>query len=83
VKADEETSRQSLEGDWREEHLFTLSQSWQMHVSYVHAIEECDQRIMEFPDALGARRWTSRKILCRRITSGALAEIIKELATRR
>ena len=52
VKADEETIRQSLEGDWREEHLFTLRQSWRMHVCCVGAVEECDQRIAEL---LGAR----------------------------
>jgi transposase len=52
VKADEETIRQSLEGDWREEHLFTLRQSWRMHICYVGAIEECDQRIAELLGAL-------------------------------
>jgi hypothetical protein len=44
IKADEETIRQSLEGSWREEHLFTLRQSWRMHVCYVDAIEECGVR---------------------------------------
>jgi transposase len=48
IKADEETIRKSLEGDWRPEHLFTLRQSWQMYTHYVQAIEECDAQICEF-----------------------------------
>src|ERR1017187_1010561 len=31
IRADEATLRKSLEGDWREEHLFTLRQSRQMY----------------------------------------------------
>lgn len=48
VKADLETIRKSLEGDWQPEHLFTLKQSWAMHAHYVRAIEECDEQICEF-----------------------------------
>jgi transposase len=47
IKADPETIRKSLEGDWREEHLFTLRQSWKMHKYYVKAIEECDRQIVK------------------------------------
>jgi hypothetical protein len=48
MKADEETIRKSLEGDWRPEHLFTLRQSWEMYKEYVHLIEKCDEQISEF-----------------------------------
>ena len=45
IQADEETIRKSLEGDWREEHLFTLHQSRQMYTHYRTNIEACDQKI--------------------------------------
>jgi transposase len=45
IQADEETIRKSLEGDWREEHLFTLHQSRQMYTHYRNSIEACDQKI--------------------------------------
>jgi transposase len=45
IQADEETIRKSLEGDWREEHLFTLHQSRQMSTHYRNNIEACDQTI--------------------------------------
>ena len=34
IQADEETIRKFLEGDWREEHLFTLKQSRQIYIAY-------------------------------------------------
>jgi transposase len=48
MKADEETIRKSLEGDWRPEHLFTLRQSWEMYKEYVRLIEKCDEQISAF-----------------------------------
>ena len=45
IQADEETIRKSLEGDWREEHLFTLNQSRQMYITYRNNIEACDEKI--------------------------------------
>ena len=47
IRADEETIRKSLEGDWRREHLFALRQSWDLYREYVRAIEGCDQEIGE------------------------------------
>jgi len=47
IRADEETIRKSLEGDWRREHLFALRQSWDLYREYVRAIEACDQEICE------------------------------------
>lgn len=48
VKADEETIRKSLEGDWRPEHLFTLRQSWEIYQEYGRLIEKCDEQIGKF-----------------------------------
>src|SRR5712664_2166978 len=45
IQADEETIRKSLEGDWRDEHLFTLNQSRQMYITYRNNIEACDEKI--------------------------------------
>jgi hypothetical protein len=47
IRADEETMRKSLEGDWRREHLFTLRQSWEFYGTYVRSIKACDQEICE------------------------------------
>jgi len=40
IHADEETIRKSLEGDWRDEHLFTLNQSRQMYIIYRNKSEQ-------------------------------------------
>jgi transposase len=45
IKADEETIRKSLEGNWRLEHLFTLKQSRQMYQHYQEQIAACDEEI--------------------------------------
>lgn len=52
IKADQETIRKSLEGDWRPEHLFTLRQSWEMYGQYVAAIEDRDRQITKFLEEL-------------------------------
>jgi len=45
IKADLETIRKSLVGNWREEHLFTLKQSRDLYVAYQRQITACDQEI--------------------------------------
>src|ERR1039457_2626953 len=45
TKASEETIRQSLVGNWRAEHLFTLKQSRQMYRVYQEQIAACNQEI--------------------------------------
>jgi len=47
IKADAETIRKSLEGDWRQEHLFTLRQSRDLNNAYRKCIEDCDREIAE------------------------------------
>jgi hypothetical protein len=45
IKADREKILQSLEGNWRSEHLFTLEQSYEMHKNYQQRIAACDLEI--------------------------------------
>jgi transposase len=45
IKADREKILQSLEGNWRSEHLFTLKQNYEMHKIYQEHIKSCDAEI--------------------------------------
>ena len=45
IKASRETIIKSLEGDWREEHLFTLRQAYESWKHYQTMIRECDAEI--------------------------------------
>jgi transposase len=45
IKADEETIRKSLVGNWRLEHLFTIRQSRELYRTYQQRIVECDLEI--------------------------------------
>lgn len=45
IKADPETIRKSLVGNWRLEHLFTLRQSRELYRTYQQRIVECDLEI--------------------------------------
>jgi transposase len=45
IQASEETIRQSLQGNWRSEHLFTLRQSRQSYRHYQEQIAVCDEAI--------------------------------------
>jgi transposase len=45
VKADEETIRKSLVGNWKPEHLFTLRQSRELYRTYQEQIVKCDREI--------------------------------------
>ena len=47
IRADEATVCKSLQGDWRQEHLFTLRQSRQMYQVYRQQIEDCDREIVQ------------------------------------
>jgi transposase len=48
VRADEETVRKSLVGDFRPEHLFTLKQSLAAYRHYQTMIAEVDQEVQQF-----------------------------------
>jgi transposase len=45
IKASHDTIARSLRGDWRPEHLFTLSQSYQTWQHYQKQITACDEQI--------------------------------------
>ena len=45
VKADEETIRKSLVGNWKPEHLFTLRQSRELFRTYQEQVVKCDREI--------------------------------------
>jgi hypothetical protein len=45
IKADPETIRKSLVGNWRPEHLFTLRQSRELYRIYQQQIVECDVQV--------------------------------------
>jgi len=45
VKASEEIIRKSLEGNWREEHLFILKQRLELYRYHQRQIHECDKQI--------------------------------------
>ena len=45
IKADHATIVASLQGNWREEHLFTLAQSYQFYQFYQQRIASCDLQI--------------------------------------
>lgn len=45
VKASPETIEKSLVGNWREEHLFELQQSYDLYHFYWEKIRECDSKI--------------------------------------
>jgi transposase len=45
IKASEEDIAKSLQGNWREEHLFALRQALSLYDSYQARIDECDQQL--------------------------------------
>lgn len=45
IKADHETIQKSLEGNWRDEHLFTLKESYEFYKIYRERIAVCDGQI--------------------------------------
>jgi len=45
IKADKGTIIKSLEGNWRDAHLFTLKESYEMYKTYRQRIENCDREI--------------------------------------
>jgi len=45
ARSSQETIAKSLEGDWREEHLFSLRQEFELYEIFRQKIAECDQKI--------------------------------------
>jgi len=63
IKADQETIRKSLVGNWRREHLFTLKQSRELYRTYQQQVVECDHEIDQLLGALEPRVDPSKKPL--------------------
>jgi transposase len=53
VKADAETIARSLQGNWRDEHLFALEQALARYDFLQGQIQGCEQRVLEVLDKLG------------------------------
>ncbi|MDQ6890199.1 MAG: IS110 family transposase, partial [Bacteroidota bacterium] len=45
IKADHQTIQKSLQGNWRQEHVFTLEQNYELYKTYRQRIEVCDLQI--------------------------------------
>lgn len=63
VKADQETIRKSLVGNWRREHLFTLKQSRELYRRYQQQVVECDREIEQLLGVFEPRVDPSKKPL--------------------
>lgn len=55
IKASRETIAKSLRGDWREEHLFTLRQSYELWKTHQQLMAACDQQIAAMLGAFDTR----------------------------
>lgn len=58
VKAKEEDIKRALTGNWREEHLFVLTQALAMYDSLAQRIVECDAKIESLLTPLGCHEFT-------------------------
>jgi transposase len=55
IKNSAETIAKSLEGDYRQEHLFALKQAFELYCTYHHQIEACDQEIEAYLTQLDSK----------------------------
>jgi transposase len=55
VKASEATIQKALQGDYREEHLFTLRQSLESYRHYLRLMADCDRKILTQLEAMAQR----------------------------
>lgn len=52
IRASEEKIVKSLQGNWREEHLFALKQAVELYDAYGRALEDCDRQLEAVLDRL-------------------------------
>jgi transposase len=52
IRASEAEIVKSLQGNWREEHLFALKQAVQLYDAYARTLEDCDQQLAAHLDRL-------------------------------
>ena len=64
-KNDEAAIARALEGTWRDEHLFELSQAYELYQTYQMKVTECDQRIEQavgrLPDRSAGAKLEAKK----------------------
>jgi transposase len=63
IRSTQETIAKSLEGDWREEHLFALRQEFELYEIYREKINECDQKTLAYLTTLEGEREPGQKTL--------------------
>jgi transposase len=63
VKSSTETLAKSLEGEWREEHLFALRQEFELYEIYRHKIIECDQKTLAYLNTFESKPEPGEKTL--------------------
>jgi transposase len=63
IKADEETIRKSLEGNWRPEHILVLKQRLSLYRTYGKQIDDCDREIGKLLEAIEPKADPERKPL--------------------
>jgi transposase len=54
IKADKETIKKSLEGNWREEHLYLLKENYEIYNFYKGKISDCDKEISKLLETVKA-----------------------------
>ena len=55
IKNSEEIIAKALEGNYREEHLFSLEQEFALYNTYIEKIEQCDKRIYAYCKTLESK----------------------------
>ena len=78
IKADEATIAKSLQGHWREEHIFELTQAPELYRFYQDKITECDR---EIEASWSVSRITAMVILQRRSPAGDAAKETRPAST--
>lgn len=70
IKNDEEVIANALVGDYREEHLFSLKQEYDLYCFYQLKITECDNQILSFYQNATAKIDLTEKPLAKRKSKG-------------
>jgi transposase len=61
IRASEQEIVKSLQGNWREEHLFALRQALELYEAYGRAIAECDQQLARVLERLACHAVPARE----------------------
>ena len=77
IKADRDVIVKSLEGNWRDEHLYTLQECYSMYLYYRERIEVCDKEIEKHLQKLEAKA-NEGEIVAKQQEAAAAPPIKKE-----